>query len=86
MSASQYVKGGSSKVHQQGGFPSSVDIFFHIATWTHFVYHRLDCIYRLFINMKKFLAILWTFEGLLHFNQQFSSNLQIGDKLCTNHK
>ena len=37
----------------------------------------------IFINMRQFLAILWTFELLLHFDQ-FSSNLQIGDKLCTN--
>ena len=32
----------------------------------------------MFINMRQFLAILWTFE-LLHFDQLFSSNLQSGD-------
>ena len=29
------------------------------------------------------MAILWTFELLLHLDQLFSSNLQSGDKLCT---
>ena len=29
--------------------------------------------------MRQFLAILWTFELLLHFNQLFPSNLQGGD-------
>ena len=33
----------------------------------------------MFINMRQFLAILWTFELLLHFDQLFSSNLQSGD-------
>ena len=28
---------------------------------------------------EAFLAILWTFELLLHFHQLFSSNLQSGD-------
>ena len=32
-----------------------------------------------FINMKQFLAILWTFELLLYFDQLFSSNLQSED-------
>ena len=40
----------------------------------------------LFINMRQFLAILWTFVLFIHFNQLFSSNLQSGDNLCTNHK
>ena len=30
-------------------------------------------VYGMFINMRQFLAILWTFELLLHFDQ-FSSN------------
>ena len=38
------------------------------------------------INMKQFLAILWTFELLLHFNQLISSNLQSEEKLSINHK
>ena len=33
----------------------------------------------MFINMRQFLAILWTFELLLHFYELFSSNLQSGD-------
>ena len=33
----------------------------------------------MFINMRQFLAILWTSELLLHFDQLFSSNLQSGD-------
>ena len=47
-----------------------------------------DGIYSLdmFINMRQVLAILWTSEMLLHFDQLFSSNLQSGDKLCINHK
>ena len=32
------------------------------------------------------MAIVWTFELLLHFDQLPSSNLQREDKLCTNHK
>ena len=40
----------------------------------------------MFINMRQFLAILWAFELLLHFDQLFSPNLQSEDKLCTNHK
>ena len=39
----------------------------------------------MFINMRQFLAVLWTFE-LLDFDQFFSSNIKNGDKLCTNHK
>ena len=33
--------------------------------------------YDMLINMRQFLANLWTFE-LLHFDQLFSSNLQSG--------
>ena len=40
----------------------------------------------MFINMRQFLAVLWTFELLLHFDHLFSYNLQNWDKLCTNHK
>ena len=40
----------------------------------------------MFINMRQFLVILWTFELLLNFDQLFSSNLQSGNELCTNHK
>ena len=40
----------------------------------------------MFINMRQFLAVLWTFELLLHFDQLLSHNLQNGDKLCTNHQ
>ena len=36
--------------------------------------------------MRQFLAILLTFELLLHFHQLFYSNLKSGDTLCTNHK
>ena len=32
----------------------------------------------MFINMRLFLAILWTFQ-MLHFDQLFSSNLQSGN-------
>ena len=32
------------------------------------------------------MAILWSLELLLYFDQLFSSNLQSEDKLCTNHK
>ena len=39
----------------------------------------------MFTNMMQFLANLWTFEKL-HFDQLFSSNLQSGDNLYTNHK
>ena len=39
-----------------------------------------------FINKRQFLAILWTFELFLHFDQLFSSNWQSDDELCTNHK
>ena len=38
------------------------------------------------INTKKILAVMWTFELLLHFDQLFSSKLQRADKLGTNHK
>ena len=40
----------------------------------------------MFINMGQFLSILGTFELMLHFGQLFSSNLQSGDELYTNHK
>ena len=40
----------------------------------------------MFINMRQFLAVLWTFKLLFHFDQLFTSNLQSGDKLCTYHK
>ena len=40
----------------------------------------------MFINMRQFLAVLWTFELLLHFDQLLSLDLQNGDKLCTNHQ
>ena len=32
----------------------------------------------MFINMRQLLAILWTFESLLHFDQLFFSDLQNG--------
>ena len=38
----------------------------------------------MFIN--KCEAVLRPFEVLLHFDQLFFSNLQSGDKLCTNQK
>ena len=31
----------------------------------------------MFINVRKFLAILWTFELLLHFDQLFSSTYKV---------
>ena len=40
----------------------------------------------MFINMKKILAMMWTFELLLHFDQLFSSKLRHAEKLGTNHK
>ena len=39
--------------------------------------HKYEAVYSFF---------LWTFEMLLHFEQLFSSNLQSGDKLSTDHK
>ena len=47
---------------------------------------KIDKDENMFINMRKFLAVLWAFELLLHFDHLFSFKLQFGDKLCTNHK
>ena len=47
---------------------------------------KIDKDENMFINMRKFLAVLWAFELLLHFDLLFSFKLQFGDKLCTNHK
>ena len=38
----------------------------------------------MFVNMRQFLTVLWTFELLLHFDQLFSSSLQSKDKLSIN--
>ena len=35
----------------------------------------------MFVNMRQFLAVSWTFELFLHFDQLFPSNLQSEDKL-----
>ena len=40
----------------------------------------------MFRNMRQFVAIVWTFKSLLHFDQLLFSNLLSEDKLCTNHK
>ena len=49
-------------------------IYIHTCNYI-YIYIYMD----MFINMRQFLAILWTFELLLHFDQLFSSNLQSGD-------
>ena len=62
-----------------------------ISSWHSQLLSRLSCSHSLYWNylnmlIRRFLAILWTFELLLQFDQLFSSDLQSGDNLCTNLK
>ena len=65
-------------------FKSVVDHIYHAPLKKKYVWGNDDV--DIFINMRQFLAVLWTFELLLHFDQLFPNNLQNGNKLCTNHK